>query len=149
MKHILTILFLSGASLAATAQADHDGYLYLKKDLSAEAINEVHVNTSGGGIEVTGVDAGQARIEVYISGNNGRNISKEEIQARLDEYYDLSVTASNHVLKAEAKNKRRMTDWKRSVNISFVIYVPVHVKTDLSTSGGGIVLKNLTGRQEF
>lgn len=149
MKQFLAILLCSGSTLASAAQSDHDGFLYLKKDLSAEAINEVHVNTSGGGIEVTGVDGSQARIEVYISGNNGRNLSKEEIQSRLDEYYDLSVTAANHVLKAEAKNKRRMNDWKRAVNISFVVYVPVQVRTDLSTSGGGIALKNLSGREEF
>src|ERR1700712_464771 len=95
MKQILAILLLAGSALTAAAHSDHDGILYMKKDLSAEAINEVHVNTSGGGIEVSGVSAGEARIEVYVSGNGGRSLSKEEIQARLDEYYDLSVTASN------------------------------------------------------
>jgi hypothetical protein len=67
----------------------------------------------------------------------------------LDEYYDLTVTASGNKLTAIAKLKNRITDWKRALNISFVIFVPENVSTDLSTSGGSISLLNLSGTENF
>jgi DUF4097 and DUF4098 domain-containing protein YvlB len=109
----------------------------------------VEANTSGGRIRVTGVSESEARIEVYISGNNRHDIPKEEIQKRLEESYDFSVTAADHKLIASAKTKRGFRDWRKSLNISFAIFVPVQSSTELNTSGGGIILENLSGNERF
>ena len=37
------------------------------------SINQVDAKTSGGGIQVTGVSASEARIEVYVNGNGRHN----------------------------------------------------------------------------
>lgn len=147
MKKIFLLLFIITASLAVTAQEKTP---YMTKSLSGESVKSTEVQTSGGSISVTGVNsAAETKVEVYISSNNGRdNISKEEIEKRLQEY-DLNVTVSNNKLTAVAKPKHRDFDWKKGLSISFRIYVLKNISTDLTTSGGSISLTNVTGDQQF
>ncbi len=78
MRIIVSFLFIFSAILVQ-AQNSQKGLLYLSKPLSAESINQVEARTSGGGIEVTGVNPSEARIEVYVTENGHRNsYSKEE-----------------------------------------------------------------------
>ncbi|HTQ65366.1 MAG TPA: hypothetical protein VMI12_11235 [Puia sp.] len=145
MKKHLIISLLTIIAFAVKAQK----IPYMTKSLTNESVKEVEAKTQGGSISVTGVTA-DARVEVYISGN-GRlsDLSKEEIQSRLNEYYELSVTVSGGKVSAIAKTKERNMDWKRALNISFKIFVPQAVSTDLATSGGSISLSNLSGTQDF
>jgi hypothetical protein len=150
MKKRLLLPVILLAAFGSRAQSSREGTLYLTKSLSSESIQQVEANTSGGGIHVTGVNPSEARIEVYISGNDHNNgLSKEEIQKRLGEQYEFSVTATNHNLVANARNKRNFNDWRKGLTISFEIFVPAAVSTHLSTSGGGIALLNLSGTQDF
>ena len=123
---------------------------YMTKSLSSESVKSTEVQTSGGSISVTGVNStAETKVEVYISGNNGKNeISKEEIVKRLEDY-DLTVSVSNNKLTAFAKPKQRNMDWKKGLSISFKVFVLKNSSTDLSTSGGSINLTNLTGEQKF
>jgi uncharacterized protein YggU (UPF0235/DUF167 family) len=123
---------------------------YLTKSLANESISNVEVKTSGGSISVAGVAASEARVEVYVNANNnnGKEISKEEIQERL-ENYDLNITVSNSKVSAIAKPKERNMDWKKSLSISFKVYAPKNINSDLATSGGSISLKDLSGSQSF
>jgi len=123
---------------------------YMTKSLSSESVKSTEVQTSGGSISVTGVtSAVETKVEVYISGNNGKNeISKEEIVKRLEDY-DLTVSVSNNKLTAIARPKQRNMDWKKGLSISFKVFVLKNSSTDLSTSGGSINLTNLTGEQKF
>lgn len=94
--------------------------------------------------------ASEARIEVYVSPNgSASSLTKEEIKQRLDERYDVEITAANGRLTAVAKSKERIKDWKKALNIAYKIYVPQAVSTDLATSGGSIRLENLSGTQKF
>ncbi len=147
MKKYLLFFLLASLQFSANAQPGKEPYM--TKSLSNESIKDVLVETSGGSISVSGVSAAEARIEVYISGNNNRDLSKEEIQQRLNDLYDLNVSVANNKLSAIAKQKRNISDWKKSLNISFKVFAPKEVSTDLSTSGGSISLDNLSGKQEF
>lgn len=125
---------------------------YMTKSLAGQTIKNVEVETSGGSIDVTGGTGADARVEVFVWPNNykkGESISKEELQKRLDEFYEISINVANNKVTAIAKSKKRNMDWKKSVSISFKVYVQQNVSTDLSTSGGSINLKNLTGTQDF
>jgi len=123
---------------------------YFTKSLSKSAITEVYARTSGGGITVSGVSSAEARIEVFIRPNNGQgDMSKDEIKKRLEEDYDLDVTASDGKLSAIAKSKQSNLSWKRNLSISFKIYVEKNASTDIKTSGGGIALTNLSGTHDF
>ncbi|MEJ7647295.1 MAG: DUF4097 family beta strand repeat-containing protein [Chryseolinea sp.] len=148
MKRILNVALFCGLCLTAAAQGN-DNSAYLNKSLSKDAIKEVYARTSGGGILVTGVSESEARIEVYVRSNNNDNLSKDEAKKRIEEDYDLEVTASSGKLTATARPKLSNMNSKRSLSISFRIYAPKNVSTDLGTSGGNIDLNKLTGAQEF
>src|ERR1700749_4859286 len=96
MKKIVLIrtLFLFGSSLgviAASAQREHEPFM--SKTFPRASVKSVEAQTSGGNISITGASTGDARVEVYINDNNHWNdeLSKEEIQRRLDEQFDLTV----------------------------------------------------------
>jgi hypothetical protein len=148
-KNLFFLLLL----LAVTTQAQYptEKDPFMTKSLSTDKIQNVESQTSGGSISVTGVPAAQARVEVFVWTNNGHkpDVSKEEIQKRLDEDYDLEVSVSGNKLTATAKAKKRITDWKRSLSISFKIFVPESISSNLRTSGGSIHLEKLNGTQDF
>ena len=148
MKTIFTLLFATCLGAAAFAQDDQTPYL--TKSLASDGINSVVVSTSAGGINVSGKSGEAPRIEVYIKGNNGRDLSKEEIQKRLDEDFEMTIAVNGHELSATVKNKHDHIDWSNhGLSISFKIYVPGQVSTNLHTSGGGIMLDNLKGNETF
>ena len=150
MKKYFLIALIAFLSLQAIAQFKGDKEPFLTKSLKGESFTEARVKTSGGNISVTGIETGEARVEVYVYSNNGKNdLSKEEIQKRLDEKYDLDISVSNNKLVATAKPKEKITDWKKALNIGFKVFAPKKMATDLSTSGGNISLSNLSGSQNF
>src|SRR3989337_610293 len=146
MKTVFNLFVAVLISVAVQAQV-RDKDPFITKSFSNETINEVYARTSGGSISVTGGE--QARVEDYIQGNNGRTLSKEEIKQRLDEDYKFVLAVDNGELKITAEPKDRSFNWKRALNISFNVYVPHNVSTDLSTSGGSIQMENLSGTQNF
>ncbi len=150
MKKLVLSLAIITQACTAIARFNPDKEPFLTKSLSSESINNVDVQTSGGSISVTVVNAADARIEVYITGNNGGiGLSKAEIQKRLDEKYDLDITVTGNKVVAIAKAKSKIKDWKKSLNISFKVFVPKNASTQLLTSGGSIYLNGISGNQDF
>ncbi len=150
MKKISTIAFILLASLSLKAQEKRNAQPYQTRSLSAANIKQVFVNTSGGSITVTGTDASQARLEVYVAPSNyNEDISKEELLQRLADNYDLKITDTDHELHATAKRRSGILNWRKALSISFKVYVPKAVATMLNTSGGAITLTDLDGDQEF
>jgi DUF4097 and DUF4098 domain-containing protein YvlB len=143
-------IVIAAATFFAQFSTAQDGEPWMVKSLTAEAIQKVHVETSGGSIKVTGAD-NEARIEVFIQAGNSRNknMDKQTLKKILDEHYTLTVTAENHMLRAIAKPNKGFRDWQNSLNISFTIVVPHQVSTDLTTSGGNISLSALKGTLDF
>ncbi|HEY8734173.1 MAG TPA: hypothetical protein VIL90_06375 [Puia sp.] len=149
MRIILSFLFIV-LGVFSQAQNSRNGFLYLTKPLTTEAINQVEARTSGGGIEVTGGNASDARLEVYINGNHRHgSYTKEEINKILNKDFDFSVSASGNKLTVIARQKRNSDNWENSVSISYRIFVPATCGTHLNTSGGGISISNLNGEQQF
>lgn len=152
MKKCFLIFAVALLGMQVIAQNHDRKEPFLVKSLSNETIKDAEVKTSGGSISVTAVSASEAKLEVYIyahSENGKEDQSKEEIQKRLDELYDLTITVSNNKLTAIAKSKAKISDWKRSLTIAFKLFVPKNVSTDLSTSGGSINLDGISGNQLF
>jgi hypothetical protein len=148
MKKFLLIGLVTLANLTAMAQKANEEP-FMTKSFS-QAFAETKVRTSGGSITVNGGTAGEAKVEVYVHSNNGRNnLSKEEIQQRLDEMYDIDIDVRNNQLVAIAKPKEKIRDWKKALSISFKVFVPEKTATDLATSGGSIHLSKLNGTQNF
>ena len=149
MKKYLLFFITVFYNCVAIAQADK--VPFITKAFANETIKNVEVQTSGGSISVTAVNPTEARVEVYIRGNNGRELSKEEIQQRLDEKYELSVNVADSKVTAIAKNKSKNNnwDWKKSLSISFKVFTAKDVSTKLVTSGGSISLSGINGTQNF
>ncbi len=144
-------LILSALILTALAGKSQSGNRtpYMTKEFANETITNVESKTSGGNITVSG-GSSVSRVEVYVTNNNGRdNLSKEEIQRRLDDDFTLTVSAGGGKLTATAKPKHKITNWNHTVNISFKIFVPQNTSTDLKTSGGNISLDHLNGTEDF
>lgn len=140
----------AGLTLSLHAQNKTGEEPYMTKSFAKESIDNVEVKTSGGSISVEGVNASEARVEVFVNPNNSSdNFSKEEIKRMLEENYDLSVSVSNNKVTAVAKTKERNMNWKKSLSISFKVFAPKKISSKLETSGGGISLKNLSGSQDF
>ena len=149
MKTYLLLSFIVGQAFAALAQDDKTPYQ--TRSLANDAIKSVSVETSGGSILVSGAAGVTSRIEVYVQGNNNRELSKEEIKKRLDEDYKLEVSVSGNEVRAIAKRKHEGSNWnwKKQLSISFKVFVPNKVDTRLETSGGSIHLDNLSGDEKF
>ncbi len=148
MKKLL-LLFILGFSVSVAALAQDKETPYLVKTYPSSDLKNLNVRTSGGGISVTGGAGTDARVEVYVKGSNGNaKLSKEEIEERLKEY-DLSVKKDGETIACNAKRKGSTNNWKNGLSISFRIFTPTNISTDLVTSGGGINLKNLKGNLNF
>jgi DUF4097 and DUF4098 domain-containing protein YvlB len=150
MKKIL-FLFACGLGVLAAGAQSSGQTPFLKKSFPRESIRQVESQTSGGNISIMGEASGEARVEVYISADGRRSdgVSKEEIQKRLDEQYDLIVALNGDKLTASARPKQHNMNWNRGLSISFRIYVPQTVSSSLRTSGGNISLKDLSGTEDF
>lgn len=141
-----TLFFIAIYSSYFLASAQDNASPYLTKSLHSENIRSVNLQTSGGSLTVEGVNEAEARLEVFVQGNNGNNrLSKEEIDQRLKDNYDLQISANNGQLVAIAKPKSGFQDWKKSVSISFKAYVPQAASAKLKTSGGSLSLKGING----
>lgn len=149
MKKLLLIVSLLLPAVLVMAQ-DHK-VPYETKPLSGQSVKNIEMQTAGGSLSVFASSASEARLEIYIVGNNGRDnvLSKEEIKARLEERYEIEVNVSNNKLTAIARQKKDIKDWKRGLSISFKAYVPKDVSTNLATSGGSIHINGVTGSQAF
>ena len=150
MKKLLS-LFILGLSISSVSWAQDKETPYFVKTYKSSEIKNLNVRTSGGGISVTGGDGDETRVEVYLKVNNGGSkLSKDEIENRLKEY-ELSVKKEGETILCIAKRKSESNwnNWKNGLSISFKIYTPEKISTDLVTSGGGISLKNLNGNLGF
>lgn len=151
MKRILPALLL----LCSTQiLAQKDGEQPYATHRFTEKLSNVRSETSGGNITVEGEAGTVSRVEMFVSANNSRNnpLSKETIKQKLEQDYELTIAVSGSTLNVIAKPKNRNNrdwDWKQALSISFKVYVPTAVSTDLATSGGNISLNDLTGTQEF
>jgi DUF4097 and DUF4098 domain-containing protein YvlB len=146
MKKILLALLIGLPALLL----GQDQKPYETKSLSGQSIKNIELQTSGGSLSVSASSSTEARLEIYIRGNNGKDdLSREEIKARLDERYELNVSVSGNKLVATARQKKEFKDWKKALSISFRVYVPKDVSTELRTSGGSINLSGISGTQDF
>lgn len=149
MKKIFFLLACGLRVLALDAQSGEQ-QPFLQKSFPRGAVHELDAETSGGNISVYGSSSGDVRVEVYIRPDNGRwSLSREEIQKRLDEQYDLTVDLDGNKLTAIARQKRNMNNWRHGLSISFRIYTPETVGSHIRTSGGNLVLKDLSGNENF
>jgi hypothetical protein len=149
MKILSILLIAACQSIAVMAQESVGSIPYSTKYLADDSIHDVIVNTSAGDVLVTGQKGQTPRIETYITDNYGNQLSKEEIQKRLDHDFDMQIAVKGRQLNVAVNYLQHNMDWKKGLKISFKIYVSQDVSTDLKAQGGDISLYNLKGNEIF
>lgn len=145
---LLALLIAIAGVFQAQAQNDDDKP-YLTKNFSPAGLTSVKVETSGGNVSLFGQTSGEARIEVYIRANNwNQKLSDSEIKERLEKYsIKIDKDANTLTVAAKPLDSEWKWGWKNGLSISFKIYVPANITSDLHTSGGNIKLTGLSGNQ--
>lgn len=151
IKQLLTLALSAFSVIAANAQSGDD-QPYVTKNFTNASLKELQVETSGGSISVAGGQSGGFKVEMYVKGNgwNGnKELSKAEIEDRLEDY-DILIGTEGSKVVATAKRKNN-GEWneKRNISIAFKVTAPRNVATNLKTSGGSIKIASLTGDQNF
>ncbi|MCE6992409.1 DUF4097 family beta strand repeat-containing protein [Dyadobacter sp. CY323] len=150
-NNLLLIMLALFASVAVFAQSEKD-QPYVTKNFTNASLKELSVETSGGSISVTGGQGAGFKVDMYVRPNNWNgksDLTKEEIEDRLEDYDILIGTEGNRVVAtAKRKNNIKWND-KTSVSIAFKVTTPRNVATYLKTSGGSIHIASLTGEQNF
>jgi hypothetical protein len=151
-RNFLLLMLSMICSLTAIAQSNDDKP-YVSKNFTNSSLNALAVETSGGSITVSGESASGFKVDMFVRPNNwnGKELSKEEIEDRLEDY-DIFIGTEGNKVVATAKRKNSVKDnWNnnKSVSIAFKVYTPRKITTDLKTSGGSIKISSLSGNQNF
>lgn len=136
----VVLVFLPAALIAQDSP-------FITKTYRHEKVNKVYSRTSGGSILVDG-GSDVTRVEVFVKGN-GRKFSESELKEKILNDYKLVINVEDNQLIVTAEPQSNYFKWRDALTISFKIYVPQEVSTDLSTSGGSIDMRNLKGHHTF
>lgn len=150
----LLISFMFTLLLMVPATASHsinsltsEDEPYRLESFEIDGSGNLDVQTSGGHITVKGSSTNTVRIEMFVR-KNGRNLLPEDIDLK---NWDIDISKNGQTIKAVAKNKKKWNPFSNSnnVSISFVVFSPREMSTDLNTSGGHIETQSLSGNQEI
>ena len=148
-QFLLTLLSVATFSLTSLAETRNDDTPPYQTKTFSGKIDAVRAETSGGSLTIEGGTDMNAKVEMYVRGNNGKgDLDKAEIEDRLKDY-DISIAQEGSTIVATAKRHNNLTNWKNGLSISFKFYTPRKVTADLRTSGGSIQLSSLSGNQKF
>ncbi len=121
---------------------------YRIEEFTLNSPGNLEVKTSGGHITVQASESNRVRVEMYVT-RNGRELSPSDTDLS---DFDIKISQSGNKVAAIAqrKNNRRWKFWNNDhIAISFVVYTPQEVSSDLKTSGGHIEVSGLNGNQEI
>ena len=144
---LLLFFIMHGVSTATTKDADTPPYL--TKEFNLQEGGYLNVNTIGGSIDVRAHEGNTVKVEMYLkSGNKEIAPGDPEGEKILQDFnLDISQSASTVTVTAEKKDNRK--DWGRNhPNLSFTVYVPKRISSNLHTVGGSIHLDGLEGNHE-
>jgi len=141
LSFLLTLLLIIPGK-AYPAQSEP----YRTESFTINTPGQLDVRTSGGHIEVKGSSTNKVRVEMYVR-KNGHNILPEDSDLK---DWDIDISQSGHQVKAIAKHHSNWHLFGGShTSISFVVYTPREMSSDLKTSGGHIEAQGLSGNQKI
>lgn len=144
---LVALFFAYNVSYARTSFDNQDPYL--TKTFTINGEGKLHVETSGGSIDVSGKNGNQVTVEMYVKKNGSWSDwfgSDDDLKDALEEY-NIDINQQGSQVNAIAKRKGK--SWgSNKLSISFKVTVPKNMSTELNTSGGSISLANVTGEQK-
>jgi len=120
---------------------------YITKEFTLTENGDLNVKTSGGSITVLGQSGNNVKVQMFVKKSGRWFDNDEEIKEAL-ENYDISIKKEGNTVIAKAE-RSGSDSWfsSNNVSISFKVYVPTKINTDLKTSGGSITLSKVIGNQ--
>lgn len=142
---LFTLLLIYPVSATPTDTADRDDP-YRVEEFNIDIPGDLEVQTSGGHITVEASESNRVRVEMYVR-RNGRELTASDTDLA---DYDIEISQSGNRVRAIAEQRGRNWNWGRNnISISFVIYTPREMTTQLRTSGGHIAITGLDGNQRL
>lgn len=143
---LITFLLILPASAHASAAGTDRDDPYRVEEFKISTPGELEVRTSGGHITVEASESNRIRVEMYAR-RNGRELTPSDTDL---EDFDIEISQSGDKISAIAKRRGTGWNWGRNnISISFVVYTPREMTTDLKTSGGHIEAVGLDGDQRL
>lgn len=144
---LMLVLLRSSHAVASTTSFIQDEP-YRIEEFNISTPGELEVRTSGGHITVEGSNANTVRVEMFVRKNSkALSVSDNNL-----ENWEIDISKSGNAVKAIAKYKSN-NRWSWGSNdrpsISFVVYTPTQISSDLATSGGHIKAHGLEGNQKI
>lgn len=143
---IMTFLLMRTSwALAPSQSADQDDP-YRVEEFDISTPGSLEVRTSGGHIAVEASNSNSVRVEMYVR-KDGKNMKPQNYD--LDKW-DIDISQSGNSVRANAKHKGNngWSGWNNNrASISFVVYTPKEMSSDLKTSGGHVEVDGLEGNQ--
>lgn len=139
----ILILIMPARSAGVTGQDKP----YRTEEFSINTPGELSVRTSGGHITVRGTEKNTVKVEMYAQ-KRGRFLTPND-----DDLSDFDIQIEKQGNKVIASARRHsgsrglFGSWNNNISISFVVYTPREMSTDLNTSGGHIEAENLEGTE--
>lgn len=132
-----TVLFLAGwTSLSAQE-------LIETRTLSGSDLKEVYVSTLGGDIEVESWSVAEVRIDIFL--NKSSDKSKKDFEERYERRFGVDNGRAWIEIKYKGKSKWNFFNWTHSVGHTVVVKMPKSLNLQLTTSGGDIQVREITG----
>ncbi|MDQ3535759.1 MAG: DUF4097 domain-containing protein, partial [Bacteroidota bacterium] len=120
---------------------------YLTKEFTLDKVGNLKIKTSGGSIHVFGKGGNVVTVEMYIRSLTGGKKSASGIEKALKNY-ELKILKEDNTVSVIAESKGWTWKAKNNLNISFIVYVPYEISSDLYTSGGSINISDVKGFQK-
>ena len=144
----VSFLLMLWAISSAKAFQVSDKEPYRVEEFSLSSPGNLNVRTSGGHITVEGSNSNRVRVEMIVT-KNGKTLTPSDTD--LDDF-DIRIEQNGNTVTAFAK-KENTSGWKfwkdNNTSISFVLYTPQEMSTELKTSGGHIKAARLNGNQQI
>lgn len=124
----------------------------LTKIFEAANLKNLQLQTWSGDIELIGNEEATIRIEVFLSIRSLLSFffEREPVATFDPALYELQAEQIGNVLKINAKpNYFHPFTWFNFPKISFRVYLPQSIQSNVKTFGGKIFLKNLNGNHLF
>lgn len=141
----ITALLMIPAIAADSGRQDKEPYRI--ESFEFDGPGDLSVRTTGGHITVKATKNKTVRVEMYVRHKG------EFLTSRDTDLSEWSIDIRQKGNSVEALAKRKDNDWNifgdNRPSVSFVIYTPREMSTDLKTSGGHIQATGLTGQQEI
>ncbi len=145
----ILIAFVSITTFGATnSTVDNDGTPFMSKTFTLNDAGHLFVETSRGGITVSGHDENTVVVDVYVRRKGKFLDPTDDILSEINAVFDLSIEQNATEFRAIAKCVKKTSSWK-NISIEFKIKVPHNMATHLNTSGGGVKISDMTGNQNL